>query len=173
MINQGTVSKLLLEEIGLNIGSVVLTQLFGDKQVHLNCMAGDFTISNGLMQARSVVQHADAAVVHIGGHIDLAREQLDLVVNERSKGVRLISLRAPLYLTGSFSNPKVAVDKGVLVRKAGSVIALVVLAPLAALIPLIKVGPGETSECAALVVDAHVKPVAPEPGKIMGSATTK
>lgn len=173
LINQGTISKLLLEEIGLDIGSIVLTRIVGDKQVHLNCMAGDFTASSGVLQARSVVLDTDDGVLHIAGHINLAQEQLDLIINARSKGLRVISLRAPLYLTGSFSNPKVAVDQGVVVRKAGSAIALAVLAPFAALIPLINVGPGETSECAALVADAHVKPVAPAPGKIMGSATTK
>ncbi|MHB1592051.1 MAG: AsmA family protein, partial [Sulfuricella sp.] len=35
LINQGTVSKLLLEEMGLNIGNVILARLAGDKQVKL------------------------------------------------------------------------------------------------------------------------------------------
>jgi uncharacterized protein involved in outer membrane biogenesis len=50
LINQGSVSKLLLEEMGLNVGNIILTKLFGDKQVKLNCMATDFDVVNGLMQ---------------------------------------------------------------------------------------------------------------------------
>ena len=33
LINRGSISKLLLEEMGLNIGSIVVTKLVGDKQV--------------------------------------------------------------------------------------------------------------------------------------------
>ncbi|MHB1618648.1 MAG: AsmA family protein [Sulfuricella sp.] len=55
LINQGTVSKLLLEEMGLNIGNVILARLAGDKQVKLNCMATDFGVTHGLMQARSFI----------------------------------------------------------------------------------------------------------------------
>lgn len=44
-------------------------------------------------------------------------------------------------------------------------IALVVLAPIAALMPLIKTGPGENSECARLLKIARIKPVSPPPGK--------
>src|SRR5690606_24668220 len=41
LVNDGTISKLLLEQIGLNVGNIVLNMLFGDKQVQLNCMATD------------------------------------------------------------------------------------------------------------------------------------
>jgi hypothetical protein len=103
----------------------------------------------------------------------LTQEQLDLTINPNSKGLRVLSLRAPLYVRGSFKEPSVSVDKGVLAMKAGGAIALTALAPVAlapaaallALIPLINTGPGENSECAKLLADARVKPVAPPPGK--------
>jgi AsmA family protein len=166
LINQGTVSKLLLEEIGLNIGNVVLTQLFGDKQIKLNCLASDFSVKNGLMQTRLFVVDTDEAILPISGQISLAREQLNLTITPRTKGVRLLSLRAPLYVTGTFKKPQVNVDKGVLALKAGSAVALAVLAPVAtALIPLANMGPGEQSECARLLTQAGNQPVAPPPEK--------
>jgi uncharacterized protein involved in outer membrane biogenesis len=165
LINQGTVSKLLLEEMGLNIGNVILTHLSGDKQVKLNCMATDFGVTNGLMQTRSFIIDTDDAILNVSGNINLAQEQLDLTINPNSKGLRVLSLRAPLYVRGSFKQPRVSVDKKVLAMKAGGAIALSVLAPVAALIPLIKAGPGENSECARLLADARVKPLAPPPGK--------
>ena len=165
LINQGTVSKLLLEEMGLNIGNVILTHLAGDRQVKLNCMATDFGVSNGLMQTRSFIIDTDDAILDVSGNINLAQEQLDLTINPESKGLRVLSLRAPLYVRGSFKEPRVSVDKGVLAMRAGGAIALAILAPVAALIPLIKTGPGEHSDCARLLAEAHVKPVAPPPGK--------
>lgn len=170
LINQGTISKLLLEEMGLNIGSVILTSLIGDKQVKLNCMATDFDVNNGLMQVRRFIIDTDDAIIDVSGNINLAQEQLDLTINPNSKGLRLLSLRAPLYARGSFMQPSVSIDKGVLAMKAGGAIALAVLAPaalvpVAALVPLINIGAGEDSKCASLLADARVKPVAPQPGK--------
>jgi AsmA family protein len=159
VINQGTVSKLLLEEMGLNIGSVVVTQLFGDKQVRLNCAISDFNVQNGVMRARAFVVDTDNATIHVDGNVNLAKEALDLAIHPESKGLRLISLRSPLYVTGPFKQPKVNVDKGVLALKAGSALALGVLAPIAAaMIPLVNVGPGEKSDCGALLAQANTRP---------------
>ena len=164
MINQGQVSKMLLEKMGLNIGNIILTQLFGDKQVKLNCMASDFAVTNGLMQTRVFVVDTEEALINASGTINLANEQMDLRLKPETKGLRIISLRAPLYVRGSFSKPDVSVDKGVLALKAGGAIALGLAAPVAALIPLINAGPGMDSNCAQLLQAANVKPKAPPPG---------
>ena len=165
LINQGTVSKLLLEEMGLNIGNVILTRLTGDKPVKLNCMATDWDVTNGLMQTRSFIIDTEDAIIDVSGNIDLKQEQLNLTINTNSKGVRILSLRAPLYVRGSFKQPHVRVDKSVLAMRAGGAVALVILAPIVALMPLIKTGPGDNSECARLLATARIKPVSPPPGK--------
>ncbi len=165
-ITQGTISKLLLEEIGLNIGSIILTQLAGDRQVQLHCLASDFAVDDGLMQTRAFVVDTDDATLLIDGKINLAQEQLDLTIKPESKGIRVISLRAPIHVNGSFKTPQVKIDKGVLTLKAGSALALGALAPaLTALIPLTNIGPEQDSGCTALLRQAQRKPVAPPPGK--------
>lgn len=165
LMNQGTVSKLLLEEIGMNIGNVILVKVFGDKQVTLNCLAGDFTVADGLMRERVFVIDTEDALLNINGTIDLDHEQLNLVVKPGSKGLRILSLRSPIYLTGSFKEPRVSVDKGVMAMKAAGAIALAVAAPVAAILPLMNIGTKKHSECAALLASMSDKPVAPPPGK--------
>jgi AsmA family protein len=166
LVNQGEVSKLLLEQMGLNVGNIILTKLFGDKQVKLNCMATDFDVVNGLMQARMFVVDTEEAVITVSGTVNLATEKLDLTLRPETKSLRIFSLRAPLYLRGSFSNPDVSVDKGVLALKAGGALALATFAaPAAALLPLVNTGPGEGSACGKLLAIAREKPVAPPPGK--------
>ncbi len=167
LVNEGTISKLLLEEMGLNIGNVVLARLFGDKQVKLNCMATDFVVTKGLMQTRSFIVDTEEAILKVSGNINLADERVDLTLRPETKGLRVFSLRAPLYVRGSFSKPDVSVDKGVLAMRAGGALALAALAPAAALLPLINAGPGDNSACAALLAEARVKPVAPPPGQAM------
>ena len=165
LIDQGKVSKLLLEKMGLNVGNIVLAKLFGDKQVKLNCMATDFSVSNGLMQTRTFVVDTDEAIITAAGTVNLANENLDLTLKPETKSLRILSLRAPLYVRGTFSAPDVSVDKGVLALKAGSAAALAVVALPAALLPLINTGPGKDSPCAHLLAEARVRPVAPPPGR--------
>lgn len=174
MINQGTVSKLFLEQIGLNIGSIVVTQLFGDRQVKIHCAIADFAVENGVLRTRAFVVDTEEARIYMTGDVNLAREQLALRIHPESKGVRLISLRSPLYLNGPFKQPEVGVDKGMLALKAGSAVALGVLAPVAAaLIPLVNLGSGEESECGSLLAQATGKPVAPAAEKGRAKASRK
>jgi uncharacterized protein involved in outer membrane biogenesis len=163
-IRQATISKLLLEEIGLNLGNVALTELTGDKQIRLNCMVSDFAVAHGQMQVRTMVIDTDQSVVLADGRVDLAQERLDLTLRPHSKGMRLISLTAPLHLTGPFSAPSISVDKGVVALKAAGALALAVLTPVAALIPLTSLGKQKDSGCAALLALARGQPVAPPPG---------
>lgn len=165
LINQGQVSKLLLETMGLNVANIIITKLFGDKQVQLNCMASDFAVTNGLARTRYFVVDTNEALVNINGSINLANEQLDLRIDPKTKGLRLFSLRSPFYVRGPFSEPDVSVDKGVLAMKAGSAIALAAVTPVAALLPLVNTGPGEDSDCARLLAESREKPTAPPPGK--------
>jgi uncharacterized protein involved in outer membrane biogenesis len=157
---------LLLEEIGLNVGNIVLTKVTGDKQVKLNCMATDFRVDNGLMNARRFVVDTDEALIDVDGTINLANEELDLILRPQTKGLRVFSLRAPLYVKGPFSKPDVSIDKKVLAMKGGAAVLLAVIAPpLAALVPLTQQQADKSANCANLLAEAKVKPVAPPPGK--------
>jgi uncharacterized protein involved in outer membrane biogenesis len=165
LVSQGTVSKLLLDEAGLNVLNILLTKLFGDKQVTLNCVAGDFTVTNGLMQTNNFLIDTDETAIDVKGQIDLANEHLALIVKPENKKFRWVSLRTPIYVGGSFKNPTVSVDKGVVAMRAGGAVALGVLTPFAAMLPLVDVGPGKESECAKLLQEVQTRPQAPPPGK--------
>jgi len=166
LVNQGTISKMLLEMAGLNVGNIVLTKLFGDKPVELNCLAADFDVKKGVMQSQVFVVDTKEAIINVSGNVNLANEGMNLTVKPETKALRLFTLRAPLYVRGTFSDPDVSVDKKTLALKAGGAAALATIAaPVAALLPLINTGPGEDSDCARLVALANAKPTAPPPGK--------
>jgi len=165
LIQEGTVSKFLMEAMGLNIGNVILTKLFGDKQVTLNCVASDFAVTNGVMQAQTFLVDTADSTIDITGQINLAQEQLGLTIKPENKQLRIFSLRSPLYVAGTFKNPDVSVDKGVLALRSGGALALGLLAPVTALLPLVDMGPGKESQCNKLLTELRKKPVAPPPGK--------
>lgn len=172
LISQGSISKFILEAMGLNIGSVVVSKLFGDRQVALNCMAGDFSVTNGLMQTRTFIVDTDDATIGVEGNINLVNEELNLKIRPESKGIRIFSLRSPLYVDGTFKKAEVGVDKGVVALKAGAAAVLgTVASPLAGLLALINPGPAEESPCTELLAQAQKKPVAPPPGKTAANTT--
>jgi uncharacterized protein involved in outer membrane biogenesis len=155
-VSEGSVSKFVLEAAGLNIANLVFVKLFGDKQIQLNCMASDFVVEHGKAQTRRFVVDTKEAVINVSGNVDMAKETLDFDVRPQTKGVRIISLRTPLYAKGTFSNPDVGPQKGPLALKAGAAVALATIVnPVAAIIPLVNPGKVDPVDCPALLAEAN------------------
>lgn len=165
MIENGTISKFLLEAMGLNVGSVIIAKLFGDKPVKINCGVSDFTFTDGMARARTFVIDTQDAKITATGVIDLSSERLGLTINPDSKGMRIFSLRSPLYVGGTLKDPRVSPDIGVLALRAGGAVALALAAPVAAVLPLIDLTPEEDSQCSRLLAELRDRPTAPPPGK--------
>jgi uncharacterized protein involved in outer membrane biogenesis len=167
LVENGTVSKFLLEAMGLNVGSVVIRKLFGDKPVQINCGVGDFTFTQGVARARTFVLDTQDALIDTSGAVDLASERLALTIRPDSKGLRIFSLRAPLYVGGTLKKPSVSPDIGVLALRAGGVVALALAAPIgAAILPLTDLSTAdESSQCGRLLAEIRKRPTAPPPGK--------
>ncbi|MFS8930293.1 AsmA family protein [Cupriavidus taiwanensis] len=167
LVENGTVSKFLLEAIGLNVGSLVVSKLFGDKPVQINCGVSDFAMTDGVARARTFVLDTQDAVIETTGGIDLRSERLALTIHPDSKGLRVFSLRSPLYVGGTMKNPRVSPDIGVLALRAGGALSLALLAPVAtAVLPLLDLSPGgDDTQCAKLLAELRKRPTAPPPGK--------
>jgi uncharacterized protein involved in outer membrane biogenesis len=153
LLDGGRISKGLIETISLNVPNIVITKLLGDQQVQINCAAADLEAKNGTYEARLFVIDTDAAQINITGNVNLADEKLDLTLHPDTKGLRLLSLRAPIHVRGTFSHPEAGVDKGVLLaRSAGAVGLAVVAAPAAALLPLTQTSTGGNDDrCGVLL----------------------
>lgn len=144
LMNDGAISKQLMETAGLNVGNIVITRLFGDKEVRIDCAAANFGVADGLMTSKLAVFDTDNAVIDISGTVNFADEQLNLDIQPHTKGLRILSLRSPLYVKGTLANPDVGVRKAALIAKGGAALALASLAaPAAALLPLISPSHGK------------------------------
>ena len=56
-----------------------------------------------------------------------------------------------MYLHGSFRNPDFSLDKSRIFLRVGSAVALALVNPLAAILPLIETGPGTNTDCARVL----------------------
>lgn len=151
VINDGTVSRGLMEIAGLNVGNYVMGRLFGDEDVQINCAVADLALDNGLMSTPLFVLDTENALIEIDGTVNFASEELDLDIAPSSKGMRIISLRSPLYVQGTFSEPRPGVHAGPLALRGVGALALGALAPPAALLALIAPSGEQASQCGELL----------------------
>jgi AsmA protein len=147
LMSGGQISQMTMEKAGLHLWEIFRLTLTGDKQIKLRCAVANFDVKNGNMQAHTLLLDTEVTTLLGSGHIDLAQEKLDLTLNQKTKNTSPLSLRSPIYITGNFAKPVIRVDQTRMAARALGALALGVVNPLLALIPLIDAGPGQDSDC--------------------------
>lgn len=150
-INDGTVSRSLMEIAGLNVGNYLITRLFGDDEAQINCAVADLEFRQGVMTTPIFVVDTENALIDVDGTVNFASEELDLDIDPESKGMRIFSLRSPLYVRGTFADPRPGVHAGPLALRGTGMLALGALTPAAGLLALIAPSGEQTSQCQALL----------------------
>jgi AsmA protein len=152
----GTVSRLVMEAVGLHILQMLQLRLTGDEVINIRCGIADFGVKDGVMQANVLVVDSDVTRVDGTGHVDLGEETLALTLRPTAKKFRLIALPTPIHVRGKFADPDVGLDKGKLALRSLGAAALGAINPALTLLPLIEAGPGRDSDCARLIADTGV-----------------
>jgi len=147
----GRVSNLMDAISGLNGGKIISLFVGGDKEIAVNCGAMSFAVKDGIGQSQLFVIDTEQTRIDGNGSFSLKTEQLDFTVRPQPKKAGILSLRTPVHLYGSFRNPDYGLDKGALALRAGAAVALALVNPLTALIPLIETGPGKDADCARML----------------------
>lgn len=153
----GEISKLMMERAGLHLWEILQLKVTGDRLIKLRCAVADFGVKNGIMHANALIFDTEVTTIVGTGSINLGQESLDLTLNQNTKNTSPVAFRSPIYVRGSFARPDVAVDKGRVAARALGAIALGIVNPFLALIPLIDAGPGKDSDCRQLLRDARVR----------------
>jgi len=156
-ISNGRVSNLLDAASGLNGGKVLKLLAGGDKSISVNCGGMAFDIKDGVGKSNLFVVDTEQTQILGEGGFNLKDERFDMLLTPRPKSMGILSLRTPVRLYGSFKNPDFSLEKGPLLARAGGAVALLAVAPFAALLPLIETGPGVDSDCRKLHTSAGVK----------------
>ncbi|MEJ8859762.1 AsmA family protein [Variovorax robiniae] len=144
----GQVSNLLDAASGLNGGKVMTLLVGGDKDIVINCGGVAFDVAGGRGKSTLFVIDTEQTQVLGTGTFDLEHERFDMTIAPKPKEMGLFSLRTPVRVYGSFKKPDYQVVKGPLLARAGGALALAAVNPVAALLPLIETGPGESTNCA-------------------------
>jgi AsmA family protein len=147
----GQISNLVMEYAGADLAEIVKFWLGGDQQIQLRCGVMSFDVKGGVASSNAIVVDTDDTYIGGEGTISLKDESLNLTLTPLPKDTSIVTLRGPLKVTGSFDDPKFGLEKKSLARKAGAAVLLALINPLAALIPLVDIGPGKDAPCQDLV----------------------
>ncbi|MEJ8852766.1 AsmA family protein [Variovorax rhizosphaerae] len=170
----GQISNLLDAASGLNGGKVLTLLVGGDKDIVINCGGVAFDVAGGRGKSTLFVVDTEQTQVLGTGSFDLEHERFDMTVAPKPKEMGLLSLRTPVRVYGSFKKPDYEIVKGPLLARAGGALALAAVNPVAALLPLIETGPGESTNCANVQrtmagavqqAGGNRKNAAPKPGR--------
>lgn len=146
-MGSGQVSNLVLELAGIDIFEAVRFLITGDRLVPVRCAFADFSVQDGVMQTRALAFDTTDTLIVGEGSIDLGEETLDLELRPRPKDRSLLSLRSPLVIDGTFADPGFRPDMGRLGVRGAIALALTSIAPPAALLATLELGPGEDAGC--------------------------
>ena len=155
---QGRVSRLLMEQIGLHLPEIVLLKVRGDEIVGVRCGVADFDVRHGVMKVDSLVLDTEVNTIVGFGTVDLGQEKIDLTVVPHTKKTSLVALRAPIHVRGSLGQPEISLDTAKAAGRGLGAIALGLLNPFLALLPLVDPAKEVDTDCSRLIREAKAPP---------------
>ena len=147
-VRDGTLSHLITEALGLDIAQGLGVLVRGDRPLPLRCARMDVAAEQGVLKIRRAVFDNSDSTLRVGGQVDLRNETLALEARSQPKDISPLALRTPVRVSGTLAQPQIGIDGKRLAGKVlGSVILGAVVAPLAALLPLVDRGTDEGDPC--------------------------
>jgi uncharacterized protein involved in outer membrane biogenesis len=146
-MGRGQVSNLVMELAGLDIAEALKFMVRGDRKVPIRCAFGDFAVKDGLMTANALAFDTTDTIIVGEGTISLKDETLQLKLRPRPKDRSLLVLRSPLIVEGTFKDPAFHPDYARVGLRGAIALILGSIAPPAALLATLELGPGKDADC--------------------------
>ncbi|MFC7300856.1 AsmA family protein [Cognatiluteimonas weifangensis] len=146
-MGRGQIGNLLMEYAGLDIAEALKFLVQGDRKIPIRCAFGDFAVEDGVMTARALAFDTTDTIIVGEGTISLKDETLQLKLRPRPKDRSLLVLRSPLIVGGTFKDPDFHPDYARVGLRGAIALALGSIAPPAALLATLELGPGEDAAC--------------------------
>lgn len=146
----GRVSELAVWLVNLHGGELIPLLFGGDRPTPIRCAAAALDVKNGVGTVSTFVFDTEESRITASGQVDFGKERVDVVLRPEPKKPGLLSIRGPIHVHGSFRDVDFGVAPQSIARGLGA-IALGMVNPLLALLPLVETGPGEDTNCRAVL----------------------
>ena len=155
-MRNAAISHLALEAGGLDVAQALGVLIKGDESLKIQCNIIDLEVKRGLIKPRLLVLATEDSTMWVDGLISLKTESMGLKAIVAPKDFSPLTLRTPITVEGTLSDPSVSIEAGKLAAKAGAAALLALVTPLAAVLPFVDTGSEDEAkqagaQCAALV----------------------
>jgi uncharacterized protein involved in outer membrane biogenesis len=127
----------------------------------IRCGVAQFHITDGIMQAQTLVFDAQDVRITGSGQVRLGPEELALSIRGQPKKLRLARVRAPIQVGGHLLDPKIGVNIFATAKQGAVAVALGAVAAPAAVLAFVDPGLAKDEDCGALLGTAAASPSAP------------
>jgi uncharacterized protein involved in outer membrane biogenesis len=93
-----------------NLVLALLPQPTAEQSNVLNCLATRLEVEDGVLQTGTALLDSTTTIIRGRGKIDLAREELELLVAPQAKREKFLSMSTPVMVTGSFDDFQIGVE---------------------------------------------------------------
>ncbi len=147
-IQEGQVMATVVEAFGFDLTEAVSSWFADNPMTELECAITSFEAKNGRLQSQAfLIGTGDTNIVG-KGFVDLGAEDMDFVLQAYPKDFSIGAIRAPIYIKGPFRDINLNLGKSFWGKGAAAVALGALVAPLAAVIPLIELGQEKEGRCA-------------------------
>lgn len=101
-MNNGEISHLIIEAIGLDIAQATSLLMKGDGYLKMQCAVLDFKANKGILEPHIALIDTSVTTALIDGNIDMGEEKLDLRITAKPKSFSSFTVRSPLKVGGTF-----------------------------------------------------------------------
>jgi uncharacterized protein involved in outer membrane biogenesis len=109
----GSISGLLIEGAGLDIGEALVLYVTEDARVPIRCGAGHIEFTNGVAKFDRLIMDTTDSVLYIRGQSSLRKQTLTMDIFADAKDFSVLDLDAPVHLEGKIRKPSISIGKGV------------------------------------------------------------
>lgn len=142
----GRLDMMLVELAGLDAGEALMAAVAEDTpgdEVPINCAYAGFDADSGRARLEQFLLNTTDTNFTGGGVVDFKEETLELVFEGHPKDASALTASSPVELAGRFTDLSVDAVSPELLGRAVLAALTALVAPPAALLPLVTVGPGE------------------------------
>jgi hypothetical protein len=109
----GSVSWLLVELIGLDLGQALILYVTEDNRIPINCAAGKIDLVSGVATFAPLVADTTDSVLYFSGETNLKAQTILMQVEADAKDFSLLDIDAPLLVEGKLRDPQISLGEGV------------------------------------------------------------
>ncbi|MEO8248000.1 MAG: AsmA family protein [Burkholderiales bacterium] len=154
-MRNAAISHLAIEALGVDVAQALGILIKGDDLLRIQCNVIDLQVERGLIKPKLLVFTTADSTVWMDGLISLKTESMGIKVAVAPKDFSPLTLRTPIEISGTLSDPSVSLELGKLAGKGVAAGLLALLNPLAAIIPFIDTGSEDeakqaSAQCAAV-----------------------